>query len=321
MAFVSIILAALFIFIIILAAIFGVGFIIALIGLITLLVTKKRGQKRIFPKVLLGIGCTIMGLIITFVLILVIYAAVTGAEYKSDQEVLEDIVITSQEAARTGDTQAIIDMFAPSVSSQPGFEESAEKYLHDFPYDYDSIDISTGGGSTGDDHRYIHGHFEIEKDGETYYGYIDTHYEDESDPSNVGVQRLTLVSQYVYCDYQFDLPDENGIYSEMVSPSVKDIRIIGGYPHAWFAANNDGISIKELREYSENQKRKIDDITEKFGTPNMMTDGAAVYLLSDMGSADDPHYADICFDYYGRVIYITIYSEDNYIESFDVDRK
>lgn len=216
------------------------------------------------------------------------------------------------EALENGDGEKIKSLFIPVVSEQiETLDEDIEKLLDLYkgPFEKISKVQSTGGGDSikaGKRTAFTNGSFTIFAGGERYYCYINICYQNDSEPENVGVKYLRVLSREAMAKSEYEYNEMGLDVSEANNGEIKTIRINSKeyeYNHI-----DREISESELVSFVENNPH-YDAVIKHFGEFTAVKMGYRYYELSDK-----KHFAEVSSNSEGKITSIHIYDSEGYVK-------
>jgi len=268
--------AILFIILLLLGAVFTVGLILLIIGLITRWRARKKGLKKMYPKVLIGLALPLLILPAIAVVVPIVGILVDRGthptKYMSEDALYEMQVTAFMKAAEAGDEEAMFELFTASQQADPELRGQIEALMKAFPRPVDFVQdrLQTGSSSSWDDGKETtecSGWFYFVSGGENYYLNFDTTVTNDLHPEEVGITYVILWTEKTFCEKPKEFPEGDGVYVILENGLDYETRRIGGYPEI-FVPYDRVITEQEVWDFLAGS-RSLVAFREKFGEPNV----------------------------------------------------
>lgn len=213
-----------------------------------------------------------------------------GTETEKIQQVLADFIT----ALDSGDSDAIKGMLSVNAQKSNGVDEQIEQLFSFYPgntqrHDWDGHRLfSESSNGLFSQHAQVSVHFALFSEGTAYYCRITLRYSDTF-KNRIGVHRICMVSEKVYCHENFAWPDESGVFIVQDIDGDYETRRVGGYA-IQFTPIERTISEQDILEFLETST-SFDEFQTIFGEPNG-TQVSPIYPYYELPSVDgEPRYA------------------------------
>jgi hypothetical protein len=260
--------------------------------------------------------------ILCFTSILLI--SLSGCRYISmvlekDKTAFNDTITALFLALDEGDSEAIYNLFSPSVRKQDqDLKEQIEQLLSIYEGPVEKIAWDGLGGRSnsynhGTHHNTIFATFPV-RTGNTYYWcYMDLMYENTYDSQQIGITQLDFYTADEFCIKSYD-PDWKMVESVGLTVHADatidcEIRCIDGYPYM-YSTSTKPLNLRDVKKFLRTSD-SYSEFTELFGEPNAEQIFCYYELATESGEA---RYLQIS-EYENTIVYACVVNEFEYIET------
>lgn len=282
MAFVSMFLVMLIIFLVFLLGIGFTGLIIIIISVIRMKMRQKQGKKPRKAGLIIGI------ILFSIPIVLGLFLFITGAissidreiarskytcltdewrnEWVSDSEAKDAAIEALLKAADEGNAEAIKQMF-PQNAQGTVLVAQIDAFFEEYPKGLSEEEREEQSGSAGND--YFSTRYEVVMNGVRYYICLQGCHQSDEHPEEVGITFFTVESEKAYVlDKKYDNTDY--IFADTIVEEDFETRRIHGYPYLFTPIERE-ISQEEVLD-TLRYERSLKSFIEKYGEPNVIRD-------------------------------------------------
>ncbi len=334
MAFISMFFAFFVIIIFILAGMFFAGLLFLIIGLVKKKKAKITGKK--YYRIFIGLGSFLMGIPLVLVGFVVVSSIVSDIKLEKARQSYESFVdkwknedVYSDrageealewilEAADNKDIDKLTMVFTEEVKGDSRFSRELNEFLDAYPGGLSGLEIDSDGGSNpsgsvdGKKEEYIYYSYKIIKDGEYFYINLGACIHNDYDYSKVGIEYFHIKSERAkvyYQDILEEYSDDEYILAQDEVTGDFTTKRLNGHPIKFYEF--DRVITQSKLESAVRISKNIDDLKKGLGEPNLnhlrMREVVYEVKMEDGSTA----YAEIGYDYYGRLNDSIYYAEED----------
>jgi len=308
LAFVSLIIVFIAIFLLILGILFIAGLIFLNIGIKKRKKFKNKGKKH--PIILIIIGTLLLLPTAIFIVIVLATTLITNTktttkqtqyecipdkwrnEHVQDRSAAQEVLDALLESADNGDKEAFAMNFTPEIQEQSDFDHTLDMFFKSYPQGLSECEIEVRSAAGPGSYNYGHTvrtagtSIDVVMDGDWYRIGLSFCHENTDNPEKVGVTDFNI-SNLKGAAYNHNEYDKNPDYLKdeyltcsIINDSEISARLIEGIPFLWTDTPEPKLTENEMRKLLtayRNEGLGCPEIHNVIGEPNVSTSGYDYY--------------------------------------------